>query len=93
MAQYTAQSLALSSSTKNSEKLNQAGFNFPPRSYRSSSFIVKWYHPSTPLSVLARPLIFKVTVIRRFLYLPIPSNCRRTPCCTKPWSRISHTSI
>ena len=39
-----AQSLALSSSTKNSEKLNQAGFNFPPplRSYRSSSFIVQW---------------------------------------------------
>ena len=27
---YTTQPLALSSSTKNSEKLNQAGFKFPP---------------------------------------------------------------
>ena len=27
---YTTQPLALSSSTENSEKLNQAGFKFPP---------------------------------------------------------------
>ena len=36
------QSLALSSSTQNSEKLNQAGFNPPPRSYRSSLLTVQW---------------------------------------------------
>ena len=38
------QSLALSSSTQNSEKLNQAGFNPPPppRSYHSSLLTVQW---------------------------------------------------
>ena len=39
-----AQSLALSSSNKNSEKLNQAGFNFPPElSFQFIYGSMGWY--------------------------------------------------
>ena len=43
-----AQSLALSSSTKNSEKTESGWLQFPPRSYRSSSSIVQWRKANWP---------------------------------------------